>query len=93
MVLEMAIQVEEPVEARDRKLATGMCKVNEEMARVQLELNLQIVELQLKAQSSTPLEVKDQRASTITIVIPKVNSAMKDYTNLFGESFEFITTL
>jgi len=45
MVLEMAIQVEEPVEACVRKLATRMCKVKEEMARVQLELNLQIVEL------------------------------------------------
>jgi len=56
-------------------------------------LNLQIVELQLKAQSSIPLEVKDQRANTITIVISKVNSAVKHCTNLFKEPFEVLTTL
>lgn len=49
MVLELAIQVEEPVEMRIWKLAARVCKAKEEMAKVQLELNLQIDKLQLKA--------------------------------------------
>ena len=48
MVLELAIQVEEPVEVRVWKLVGGVRKAKEEMARVQQELNLQIVEIQLK---------------------------------------------
>jgi len=36
MVSKLAIQVEEPVEARVRKLAAGVHEAKEEMARVQL---------------------------------------------------------
>lgn len=59
MVLELAIQAEEPAEVRIWKLAAGMCKAKEEMAKVQLELNLQIAKLQLKAKPSTPIEIKE----------------------------------
>lgn len=45
MVLELDIQAEEPVEACVRKLATGVHDAQTEMARIQLELNLQIIEL------------------------------------------------
>lgn len=63
------------------------------MARVQLELNLQIVELQLKAQPSTPPEVREQRANTITVAIAKVNNVVTDNTKLFEQLFEVLTTL
>lgn len=53
MVLELAIQAEELLEACIWKLATGVHEEKEEMVRVQLELNLQIAKLQLKAQPST----------------------------------------
>ena len=49
MVPELDIQAEEPMEARIHKLATGVCNTQTEMAQVQLELTLQIMELQLKA--------------------------------------------
>lgn len=52
-----------------------------------MELNLQIVELQLKPQPSTPPEVKEQCAIVITAAIAKVNNAVKDYIRLFEESF------
>ncbi len=84
MVPELAIQVEEPAELREAK---------EEMAKVQLELNLQISKLQLKAQPSTPPEIKEQRTSAITTTIAKVNNIVKDCTKLFEESFKVLTTL
>ena len=59
MVPELAIPEEELVEVRIHKLATGVHDTRTKMAWVQLELNLQIMELQLKAQPSTPPEVKD----------------------------------
>ncbi len=40
IVLELDIQVEEPVEAHVCKLATGVCNTWIEMAWIQLELNL-----------------------------------------------------
>ena len=42
MVLELAIQGEEPVEAHIQKLAAGVREAKEEMAKVQLELNLHV---------------------------------------------------
>ena len=49
MVLELDIQAEELVEARIHKLATGVHDARSEMAKVHLELNLEIIKLQLKA--------------------------------------------
>ena len=45
MVPELAIPEEEPVAVHVCKLAMGVCDACTEMARVQLELNLQITEL------------------------------------------------
>ena len=53
MVSKLAIQVEEPVEVRVRKLATRLHDGRSKMVGVQLELNLQIAELQLKEQPLT----------------------------------------
>ena len=93
MVSELSIQVEKLREAHVRKLAIGVHDARVEMARVQLELNLQIVELQLKAQPSTPLEVKEQRTTTITTTIATVDSAVIDYMKMFEQSFKVLTTL
>ena len=54
MVSELAIPEEEPVEVCIRKLATRVRYTWTEMAKVQLELNLQITELQLRAQPLIP---------------------------------------
>ena len=59
MVPKLDIQVEELVEECVHNLATGVRDAREKMAKVWLELNLQIAELQLKAQPSTPLKVKE----------------------------------
>lgn len=59
MVPELAVPKEELVKVRIHKLATRVHDTQNEMVWVQLELNLQITKLQLKAQPSTPPEVKE----------------------------------
>lgn len=72
---EMAILADTPIEARIHRLATGVHKAQEEMTKVQLELNLQIAEMRLKAQPSTPLEVREQCVNTITMGLDKIKYA------------------
>lgn len=52
-----------------------------------------IVELQLKVQPSTLLEIKEQCTSAITMAIGEVHITIKDCIRLFEESFEVLTTL
>lgn len=58
-VLELAIATNLPVEVRIHSLACGFYDAKEEMTKVQLELNLQIVELRLNAQPVTPPKVRE----------------------------------
>jgi len=53
-VLELVVPADLPIAEQIHKLASGFHGAKEEATRVQLELNLQIVELRLKAQSSMP---------------------------------------
>lgn len=75
------------------KLTTGVHDTHTKMAWVQLELNLEITELQLKVQPSTPPEVKEHRMTTVTKAVVAVDSAVADYTQLFEQSFEILTIL
>lgn len=70
-----------------------MREAREEMTKVQLELNLQIAELGLKAQPSTPQEVIEQCASAITAGLDEIGSAVRDCTSMLEESFEVLTNL
>jgi len=45
MVPELAIPEEEPIKVCVHKLSMGVCDAHIEIVRVQLELNLQIIEL------------------------------------------------
>lgn len=81
------------MEARVRKLATGVHDTRAEMARVQLELNLQIAELQLKAQPSTSPEVREQRITAVTTMIVEIDSEVAHCMQLFEQSFEVLATL
>jgi len=83
MVPELDIQAEELVEVCVHKLAIGVCDARAEMARVQLELNLQITELQLRAQPSTLREVREQRTTMVTTTIAVIDSAMIDCMQIF----------
>jgi len=63
------------------------------MTKVQLELNLQIIELWLKAQPSTPLEVREERSSAITSGMEQINNAVRDSTRMLEESFDVLINL
>ena len=93
MVPELAIPKEETVEVCIYKLATGVHDAQKKMARVQLELNLQITQLQLRAQPSTLSYVQEQRETAVTEVVAAVNSVVADCTQLFEKSFEVLTSL
>ena len=81
-VPELAIAVDLLVEAWIHSLVSGVCDLREETTRVQLELNLQIDELQLKAQPSTPLKIKEQHTSTIAVGLEEIGGTVCDYTNI-----------
>ena len=59
MVPELAIPDGELIEVHIHKLATGVHDTCTELAKAQLELNLQVANLQLKDQPLTPPEVKE----------------------------------
>ena len=63
------------------------------MTKVQLDLNLQIVELWLKVQPSTPLEVREHHANAIITGLDEISSAVRDYTKILEESFEVLRNL
>jgi len=79
----LAIPEEELVEVRTCKLATAVRDTQTKMAQVQLELNLQIKECQLRAQPSTPPEVKEQWVTAVTKAVVAVENAVVDCTQLF----------
>jgi len=75
-VQELAILANLPMEVQIHRLATGVREAKEETTKVPLELNLQIIELRLKAQPSTPREVREQRASAITAGMEEIGGAV-----------------
>jgi len=56
-VPELAIPTELPTTDKIHRMATGFWMAYEEDVKAQWELNLQIVELRLKEQLTTPLEI------------------------------------
>jgi len=63
------------------------------MTKIQLELNLNIIKLRIKALFSTPPEVREHCVSTITAGLDEIGSAVRDYTSMFEESFEDLKNL
>lgn len=76
MVPKLATPDGEPIKVHFHKLSIGVCDAHIELDKVQLELNLQIANLQLKAQPSTSPEVKVKHSSANTKSIAIVNHAL-----------------
>lgn len=91
-ISELDILADIPVEAWIHRLATWVHEAREEMTKVQLELNLQITELRLKAQLSTASEVREQWASTIIMRLEEIRGAVRDSTSMLEESLEVLIT-
>lgn len=92
-VPEAAIPVDLPIEVRIHSLASEVCDAREETIRVQLELNLQITKLRLKAQPSTPPEIKEQHTSAIAARLEDMRGAVCECTNMLEQELEVLTTL
>ena len=73
-------------------METRVCEAKAEMTKVQLELNLQIAELQLKVQPSSPLEDREQRARAIQTRLEEIRQAVQNFAML-EESFAVLTSL
>lgn len=71
--LELDIPEDVLVDARIRKLVAGVRKAQTELAKVQFELNLKIIELELRPQPSTPPEFREQRETTVKDVTAERN--------------------
>jgi len=56
-IVELVVPAELPTVEKIFQLAAGVRRTHEKAVKVQFELNLQIAELQLQAQSSINLEV------------------------------------
>lgn len=61
--------------------------------KVQLELNLQIAELRLKAQPSTPPEVREQRHCAIPSGLEAIEHVVQDCTGLLDQSLFTLRSL
>lgn len=92
-VLELVVPDDEPVDVKIQKLASGLRDARTELTKVQFDLNLKISELQLKAHPSTPLEVIDQRETTVKDVVAVVNNVITECTVLFEQALEVVTNL
>lgn len=90
---KLAIAVDLPPDVCIHSLETGVREAKEETKKVQLELNLQIVKLRLKAQPSTPLEIREQCASTIKIGMEEIGAALHNYTDVLEQALEILITL
>lgn len=58
IVSELHIEEEALLEAKINKITVGVCDAKTEVARVQLDLNMKITELELKSLPSTLPEVR-----------------------------------
>jgi len=75
-----------PIGIRIHKLASGFREAQEEAVRIQLELSLQIVELKLQVQPSTPPEVTEQCKSIIYSAWEMITLSMKECIDLLAQS-------
>ena len=67
--------------------------MREKTTHVQLELNLHIIELRLKAQPSTPPEVKEQCVSVIQLGLEEIGWAVQECTGMLDQAFDILTSL
>jgi len=71
-VPELAVLTKLLVAERVHILAAGVHEAWEEMTKVQLEMNLQIIKMQLKVQPSTTPEFKEQCTCTIQMGLEQI---------------------
>lgn len=92
-VPKLVVPAELLVAEKIHHMVTGLHRAQEEAAKVQLELNLQIVELRLKAPPSTPPEVKEKCDHTIQSELEVIEHVVHNCTGLLDQSLLMLTSL
>lgn len=90
---ELHIPEEALFEAKIQKISAGAHDAKGELARVQFELHMKIIELELKSQPLTPLELREQCKATVKEGIATVDAVVADYTMLFEQAMEVVMSL
>ena len=90
---KLHIPEEASMEANIKKLPVGVCDAKTEMAKVQFQLNLKFIELELKSQPSNPPEIREQCDAVVKDAVTTVDVAVAYCTMLFQQSMEVITNL
>jgi len=93
MMQELHILDDTPLEAMIKKLTMGVRDAKVEVARVHFVLNLKIIELELKLQTSTLLEVREQCKATVRNGVATVDAMVVGCLMLFEQAMEVVTTL
>lgn len=89
----MTVLAKLPTSEQVHRLATRVRKAREETKKVQLELNLQIAELRLKEQLSTPPEVKNQCTHTIQMGLEQIIQVTQCCTRMLEQALTILTHL
>ncbi len=63
------------------------------LAKVQFEMNLKIMELELRAETSTPPEVREQCEAAVKDEAAAVDATVKECTSLLQRSLKIVTIL
>lgn len=72
---ELVVPMELPTAEKIHQMAAVVRKTQEAAAKVQLEMNLQIIELHLKAHPSKPLEVREKCTRAIQLGLEQISQA------------------
>lgn len=92
-ILKLVVLAELPVAEWVHRLAARVCEAQEEKTNVQLILNLQIVKLRLKAQPSTPPEVREKHARTIQMGLGQIGQVTQGCTGMLEQALTIPTHL
>lgn len=92
-ILELVVTATLPTTENIHQLETGVHKTQEEATKVQLELNVQIAELRLKAQPSTPPKVREKCHHTIQLGLEVIEHTVQDCMRLLDQSLFMLTSL
>lgn len=85
-VPQLAMPAELQATTKIHHMVARFCKAQEQAAKAHWELNLQIMELRLKAQTTTSLGVIEQRCRTLQEELEVIECAIQDCTGLLDQS-------
>jgi len=92
-VPKLAMPAELPIAEKIHHMATGFHTAQEEAAKAQWELNLQIAEVRLTAQPTTPPEVREQCRRAIQAGLEVIERTVHDCMGLLDQSLIMVTSL